>query len=103
MNYARAIVSYQSALRYDGENPDLLLELGEALVRNRGYQQAVGVLEKVTEKRKDDVRAHFTIGFALVMLGDTTKGEVHLRFVEKSDAGPYGAQARALLEQMRQH
>jgi tetratricopeptide (TPR) repeat protein len=102
-NYSRAIVSYQSALKYDSENPDLLLELGEALVRNREYQQAVGVLEKVTARRKEDVRAHFSMGLALVMLGSTDKGEVHLRFVEKSDAGAYGAQARALLEQIRQH
>jgi tetratricopeptide (TPR) repeat protein len=102
-NYVRALLAYQAALKYDQENLDIMLELGEVLVRKRDYEKAVEMLSQVTEKRKEDVRAHFSMGFALLMLGETSKGEVHLRFVEKSDQGAYGTQARTLLEKMRQH
>jgi len=68
-------------LRYDQENLDLRLELGEVLVRKGDYQKAVEILSQVTDKRKQDLRAHFSMGLALVMLGEAKEVVPKIRTV----------------------
>jgi len=80
-NYVRAVLAYQAALRYDQENLDLRLELGEVLVRKGDYQKAVEILSQVTDKRKQDLRAHFSMGLALVMLGEAKEVVPKIRTV----------------------
>ena len=96
--FDRAIASYRAALRYDPENADCLLGMGEALFHKEDYQEAAAALERVVEQRKKDARAFFYLGVALLRVGEDEKGEAHIRYVEMLDEGGiWGERARKLL------
>ena len=64
------VQAYRQLLQIQPDNFEVWLQLGEALVKQEQWEEAIAPYRRLTELNPDDVQAHYRLGELLIKLGD---------------------------------
>ena len=64
------VQAYRKLLQIQPDNFEVWLQLGEALVKQEQWEEAIAPYRRLTELHPDDVQAHYRLGELLIKQGD---------------------------------
>ena len=105
---ARAIAAYRAALALDAAHVDASFELGRLLLKQGEVDEAVSLLERVIQRQRNHLGAHYNLALALRRKGDAAAADrvaaAHKRLSHLDDLGhlddPDSADASLVLAYM---
>ena len=96
--YPEASAGFEAVLQYDPGNPFVLNHLGTSLIRERRFEDAVGILERLIDVGRQTAGIYFNLGVSLHRLG--RMAEAREAFLEASEFSPDDPRILKYLEEL---
>jgi len=102
-NYQQAITTLESALRYQPDSQEVLIDLAIARFDSEQYEKAIEPLAKVLGLNPQSTGAHHMLGKSYFMLGDFPKSAAELETALRISPGNYDISYTLGLAYLKQH